>query len=240
MPVDPFILGSAISAGSSIAGNIFNNNAIDRNNKAQIDLWNKTNEYNTPANQMKRFKDAGLNPHLIYGQGNSGNAGSAPASTPKSVDLTQFGSIVNTYLDLKQKDQQITNMQSENRGKEISNDINWFNLKDEQYKAGMDPANYKGTIRQKLIDLDLDNKRQAFKKIGSEINKNVISTDAQKFKLSMDKKMAFVPDEQRRRFDTYNILPDDAESIQFLKIAAKDVFGMSWEQFRQVFLNIIK
>lgn len=30
-------------------------------------------EYNTPANQMKRFQDAGLNPHLIYGQGTPGN-----------------------------------------------------------------------------------------------------------------------------------------------------------------------
>lgn len=31
------------------------------------------NEYNTPVNQMKRFKEAGLNPNLIYGQGTPGN-----------------------------------------------------------------------------------------------------------------------------------------------------------------------
>lgn len=30
--------------------------------------WNMQNEYNSPAEQMKRFKDAGLNPNLIYGQ----------------------------------------------------------------------------------------------------------------------------------------------------------------------------
>jgi len=33
------------------------------------DMWNKTNEYNSPLMQMQRFKAAGLNPHLIYGQG---------------------------------------------------------------------------------------------------------------------------------------------------------------------------
>lgn len=38
-------------------------------------------EYNTPANQMKRFQDAGLNPHLVYGQGNPGNQ-SAPLTYP--------------------------------------------------------------------------------------------------------------------------------------------------------------
>lgn len=31
------------------------------------------NRYNSPAAQMKRFKDAGLNPNLVYTQGNSGN-----------------------------------------------------------------------------------------------------------------------------------------------------------------------
>lgn len=31
------------------------------------------NEYNSPASQMARFKEAGLNPNLVYTQGNSGN-----------------------------------------------------------------------------------------------------------------------------------------------------------------------
>lgn len=42
-------------------------------------------DYNTPVNQMKRFKEAGLNPNLVYGQGSPGNMVSAPnvaAPTP--------------------------------------------------------------------------------------------------------------------------------------------------------------
>lgn len=35
-------------------------------------------DYNTPKAQMARFKDAGLNPNLVYGQGSSGNMSSAP------------------------------------------------------------------------------------------------------------------------------------------------------------------
>lgn len=43
-----------------------------------IAMWNMQNLYNSPAEQMKRFGAAGLNPHLIYGQGNAGNAQSTP------------------------------------------------------------------------------------------------------------------------------------------------------------------
>lgn len=38
-----------------------------------LEQWERANQYNAPIMQMQRFKDAGLNPHLIYGQGNPGN-----------------------------------------------------------------------------------------------------------------------------------------------------------------------
>lgn len=42
-----------------------------------LELWNLMNQYNSPAAQMQRYQDAGLNPYLIYGQS---NATSSPAS----------------------------------------------------------------------------------------------------------------------------------------------------------------
>lgn len=51
--------------------------SAERINQSNIDwqreYFDKVNEYNTPTMQMQRFKEAGLNPHLIYGQGTSGN-----------------------------------------------------------------------------------------------------------------------------------------------------------------------
>lgn len=41
-------------------------------NKWNLDMWEKQNEYNTPMNQMKRFAEAGLNKNLVAG--NPGNA----------------------------------------------------------------------------------------------------------------------------------------------------------------------
>lgn len=48
-------------------------------NDLNIQNWNMANEYNSPASQMRRFVAAGLNPNLIYGQGNPGNT--SPVST---------------------------------------------------------------------------------------------------------------------------------------------------------------
>lgn len=59
--------------------------------------------YNDPASQMRRYKAAGLNPHLIYGQGSPGNQ-QAPLSYPDvrpadfqrpRLDLSQLLPVIN-------------------------------------------------------------------------------------------------------------------------------------------------
>lgn len=54
-------------------------------NQFNLDVWNMQNEYNTPAAQMLRYQDAGLNPNLIYGQSNmAGDVKTATAAQPRS------------------------------------------------------------------------------------------------------------------------------------------------------------
>lgn len=53
--------------------------AARRQQQWNIDQWQRNNNYNTPKAQMERFKEAGLNPNLMYGQGDNGNA--APVAT---------------------------------------------------------------------------------------------------------------------------------------------------------------
>lgn len=51
--------------------------------------------YNSPEQQMTRFKNAGLNPNLIYGQGTPGNMTEAPkARAPEAPNLMEvFGGL---------------------------------------------------------------------------------------------------------------------------------------------------
>lgn len=76
------LVGGTINAISTGVQNKKNRQfATEMYNRQKADnyeFWQIQNEYNSPASQMARFKDAGLNPHLIYGQSN--NAG--PISTP--------------------------------------------------------------------------------------------------------------------------------------------------------------
>lgn len=76
---------AAVSLGSGLLGGLFQQKQNKELAKYQAELNQKylqqQLEYNTPANQMKRFQEAGLNPNLIYGQGSPGNQ-SAPLSAP--------------------------------------------------------------------------------------------------------------------------------------------------------------
>lgn len=116
--MDPLVAGAAsagINAIGSIASNLFgqkmsyknnvklmnhqNNlareNAVFANNMA-IANWQMENEYNTPANQMKRLQEAGLNPNLVYGNGADATAGQigkvgAPQAPNAPYQDYQFG-----------------------------------------------------------------------------------------------------------------------------------------------------
>lgn len=54
--------------------NLWNRKQWEDQNLWRHQFWNLQNEYNHPSAQMARFKEAGLNPHLIYGKGTAGNA----------------------------------------------------------------------------------------------------------------------------------------------------------------------
>jgi hypothetical protein len=71
--------------------------------------WEMMNAYNSPAAQMSRFKQAGLNPHLIYGQSNEGatvrssQASGGSAEAPRIGDST--GALMSMY-DMKMRSAQ--------------------------------------------------------------------------------------------------------------------------------------
>lgn len=60
-----------------------------------LEMWNKQNEYNNPANQMQRLTAAGLNPNLVYGSGSiTGNTvGSAPSFKSPELEAPRVQSI---------------------------------------------------------------------------------------------------------------------------------------------------
>lgn len=96
-------VGTALGVGSSIAS-LFGKSESQRNKEnAALQLQNMkdyfdyTAAYNTPAKQMERYKEAGLNPNLIYGSGGTSLTGAsqATASGEYSTDAQRLNNAIN-------------------------------------------------------------------------------------------------------------------------------------------------
>ena len=122
--------------GLNFLGNMYTNmqnrRAVNRTNRLNYQMqqeqlawnermWHMNNEYNTPANQMKRLIAAGLNPDLMYGNPSQGTS-SAPAqgtnpAQAQAFQMQGFGDMFSNAQQLmmqkKANDAQIKLMNSE-------------------------------------------------------------------------------------------------------------------------------
>lgn len=92
MPADPNTI-AAVADGINQVANVtatvgsnrrqqkWAQETYDKQRKDSLQDWSMQNAYNSPAAQMQRLKDAGLNPHLIYGNGADATSASMPRST---------------------------------------------------------------------------------------------------------------------------------------------------------------
>lgn len=83
-------------------------------------MYEDMKEYNSPTAQMARYKAAGLNPHLIYGQGSSGNVQSTPKYNAPRVEYgyappVDLPSVISAYQDVALKDAQTDNVLAQTR-----------------------------------------------------------------------------------------------------------------------------
>ena len=141
------ILGAAaIGAGASLVGgalgaagqssanrtniqlqreqNAWNEKQAEKANQWNIEQWERENLYNSPIQQMQRLEQAGLNPNLMYGQGNPGSASSLRSEMPSSVAPARVNSslqflgnslapAISMYQDLRYKHAQISVQQKQ-------------------------------------------------------------------------------------------------------------------------------
>lgn len=179
------MLGTAIGIASSFAGNIANNKNIDKQiasqkeenqknrdwnlnlarqqNQWNIEQWNRENQYNTPAAQMARYKAAGLNPDLMYGQQNLSAAspemtageGSQPTDVSNLANKRTIGDTIAqasatrlTNAQAKLAESQADKVDAETVGQTINNEwlpkllkgqteINEADVKDKLASAGL-------------------------------------------------------------------------------------------------------
>lgn len=130
MPFSPLdLIAPGIGLISSLGEGLFNisaqNKANEQNQKNMmmqrqwsIDDWNRNNAYNSPAAQMERFKAAGLNPNLIYGQTNT--AAPVRSSDTARIQAPQVNGLAQSMLagfmamyDLQKKQAETNNLEKQ-------------------------------------------------------------------------------------------------------------------------------
>lgn len=108
----PFPLFSILAgAGSAIANGVSTAAANRRN----MQNFRENRMYNSPASQMSRFRQAGLNPHLIYTQQNVSDA-------PPEMRFAQFdfsslsngASELDTYQNINKSRAEVDNLKKQN------------------------------------------------------------------------------------------------------------------------------
>lgn len=115
--MDPIIGGSLLSTAGSLFGNLIGNTgrrrAEARANAQNIKFWNMQNAYNHPAQQMQRFKDAGLNPNLIYGKGTPGNSEQITGAKAPEYNIDNPLSNITDFADVRKSEAQKNNLNSQ-------------------------------------------------------------------------------------------------------------------------------
>lgn len=105
----------------------YNREMYARQREDSLKDWAMQNEYNSPEQQMQRLKQAGLNPHLVYGNGATTTAApvrstQAGAWNPRApqYDLTGVGQAFMNIYDMKIKQATVDNLKAQNTA--IAND----------------------------------------------------------------------------------------------------------------------
>jgi len=177
------LLAGITGAGANTISTLSTNRAQRRWNEAMYNRqredaladWARSNQYNSPLAQMQRFKEAGLNPHLIYGGGPNNVSAPIRGTDAKAwnpqAPAFNFGQIADQYLGAQATTQAIENtklqaelirQQTEKAKADTLNTLKSADIKTEQlpYVADQILANIRKSEAQTTFTLD-NNERQA-------------------------------------------------------------------------------
>lgn len=139
-----------------------------------LEMWERNNEYNSPALQMERLRNAGLNPNLVYGSGAVANtSGSMPKYNAPRVEYdiptpVDIPGMIGMYQSFALNQAQIDNVNAQTAKTEADAII-------QQAIAGYAPetAKYnalgvKQGVEQQIKNLELSNLEIGMKQIEKE------------------------------------------------------------------------
>lgn len=183
-----------------------NRQMAELNWQKNLEQWNRENLYNSPEQQMQRFREAGLNPNLVATQGSSGNAQGSPTYEQQAADYSQkqarrlptMPNLTAMYQDVKTKHRQADQIKELTRlavrNAELARAKQFFTEKQQEQLEkvmgfNLDTAKYRSEIAQSQASMEAEKSRrfkefqdQQYDKLVSEVK--IMQSQAEYRKLS--------------------------------------------------------
>lgn len=128
IPIVGDVVGSLVNANATKKANQANmRNSLELarvQNEYNVQNWRMQNDYNSPASQMKRLQEAGLNPNLVYGNGadNTASSISSPSVHQSDYRPVNYGDTFHSIADSLARYLQLQKMSLENKNLASQND----------------------------------------------------------------------------------------------------------------------
>ena len=226
-------------------GQLFSNKAQKKEGAKQrqfaLDMWERQNAYNTPSKQMQRLKDAGLNPALMYGQGNVGNAQQAMGVQQSKIDnvgaaaAQSVASGVQLDLVAKQK-QLLADQAAQARANAFKSQIDaTIGIKD--YGLRKEMQQY--TIDKLVSDVELNDSRIDLNQSQQGVNRSIVGLNEVRSQLAAAQ-INLTAAQERKVFTEINAISQkvaqDWADVQTRKrdASSKELQAMAQEATMQV------
>ena len=127
--------------------------------------WARTNEYNSPLQQMARLKEAGLSPHLIYGGGANSISSPVRSTDVKSWNPTapqiDGGQIVSQYFGVQQQQNALEIQKQQIAGLKLDNEYKDQTLPDRVQTPAINNAQTNMKIDNIMEDTKMNRLKQS-------------------------------------------------------------------------------
>lgn len=102
-----------VNLADTAINSLFGMSQVKKQNDLQMQNWYNMQEYNSPAKQMERLRNAGLNPNLVYGQSSGNVAGNTSPAPEMSRYIGKISNLSAMY-ELQLKKEEVNNAKVQN------------------------------------------------------------------------------------------------------------------------------
>ena len=208
--VGAFANSNPIGAGAGLAlnaiGSIFQNRSAKHRqqeafaqqekmqtlqNAYNTRMWHMSNEYNSPANQMRLFKEAGLNPNLAYGQLSDVSSTPMHSGSGSAPGFAQMSNVMGSVDPLTIAQARLANAQADKLDVETTREYT-FSKFDEQLLSGKVEYQSVSITGQKVLNGLNDQQRKYLYQLTKNAEKQEVTLDRQNELLEYDVLMKII------------------------------------------------